>query len=117
MKKLLIVLLLFSVSVSAEDIEGDTNHDGVLSGEEQYLLNNPPSNTTREEVQAAVRYNKAKLEAAQTEADMSAHQQYNNAPTSDIAGALIESKRYRSSTPTVRLQTNCQQIFDRVVCQ
>jgi hypothetical protein len=38
---LLLAMLLTSVSCLADSIEGDTNHDGLLSGSEQYLLDNP----------------------------------------------------------------------------
>lgn len=108
MKKLL-VLLLFSVSVSAEVIDGDTNNDGVLSGEEQFLRDNPPSTLSREDAQRAVRIRKAEQAAPRF-----SQPQYS---PNDIAGALIESKRHQSESSKVRIQTNCQQIFDRVVCQ
>lgn len=43
-KFFLMLLLMLSFSTQAEDIRGDNNHDGVLSGEEQFLRDNqvPP---------------------------------------------------------------------------
>ena len=40
-KLMLAMLLILSCAAHAEKIEGDTNHDGVLSGEEQYFRNHP----------------------------------------------------------------------------
>jgi hypothetical protein len=41
-KVLWLMLLLFNWTVYAQQIQGDTNHDGNLSGEEQYWRDNPP---------------------------------------------------------------------------
>jgi len=43
MKKIIILTLILLTKLTlASDIAGDINNDGILSGEEQYLLNNPP---------------------------------------------------------------------------
>jgi len=43
MKKIIILTLILLTKLTlASDIAGDINNDGILSGEEQFLLNNPP---------------------------------------------------------------------------
>jgi hypothetical protein len=75
MKKLMVfcfVALALSASVAySSDIVGDTNGDGVMSGSEQYLLENPDttgSNVSREEIQHGVKLAKIQQQIAAQEA-------------------------------------------------
>ncbi len=53
-KFLLMVLLLVSFITQAEEIRGDKNHDGALSGEEQFLRDDSPTPTHEPEAKKTV---------------------------------------------------------------
>jgi hypothetical protein len=60
---LLLAILLNSTICLAYDLEGDTNRDGVLSGSEQYLLENPNiEGATSERVFRAIQKDKQRQE-------------------------------------------------------
>ena len=81
MKKIIgLMVVLFASAVSADSvIDGDTNNDGVLSGSEQYLLNNPQTGeVTREGISGAVQTSKIQDEIKAEQRNNARVEAFNN---------------------------------------
>jgi hypothetical protein len=65
MKKLIMwMLILFVSAANASDTDGDTNNDGILSGEEQYFFEHPSVNASDGEIKNAIEQAKMEQEMA-----------------------------------------------------
>ena len=114
--KLFVLLLLLSIShiTHAIDIEGDINNDGILSGSEQYLLDNPSSiKADRETVTRIVRKLKIQEEEKERREEEYAILMRNRAIQQSIANQQRSSSNNSSGTQQAGLDEQKRELDAR----